>query len=376
MKVQIALLLPVAISAAVLDSRQAAQYRFTTKELKPQLRANAKRGLTRVGPIKLLAGLSGRHGMSMDPNGQSVQITIPKATFCGGSDCTIVAGLVGVQFEDGTAADVSKGVYTHHILGSNANKRVDPFVSSCDTAGDVKSIRRPTAVAAGFVGGSDDNINEPTVYGTKDGSIEGGYWLGKDQSVRVMGDLVNLHKKEKTVYITYDLEYIPGHVGADALGSLISVTGCGGKKIAAPAGAAANTTSGKFRFFRDGYLVNGKGHLHDGGVAMDLLINGKYTCSSEAIYGGEGATTVQNGKKWETISGMTICSGPIKIKDGDYMQLNARYDLSKHPLREHGTGGGMAEIMGMWTSPFIGVKGNAPPKNAIVDVSSGDVERH
>lgn len=65
---------------------------------------------------------------------------------------------------------------------------------------------------------------------------------------------------------------------------------------------------------------------------MDLFVNGKYTCSSNAVYGGEGGTTTQNGKKWETISSMTMCPGPIKIKDGDYMTLNARYDLVKHPL--------------------------------------------
>jgi hypothetical protein len=66
---------------------------------------------------------------------------------------------------------------------------------------------------------------------------------------------------------------------------------------------------------------------------MDLHINGKYACSSNAMYGGDSGTALQpNGKKWETISGMTLCPGPIKIKDGDYMSMVARYDLSAHPL--------------------------------------------
>jgi hypothetical protein len=66
---------------------------------------------------------------------------------------------------------------------------------------------------------------------------------------------------------------------------------------------------------------------------MDLFINGKYSCSSNAIYGGEtGTATTQSGKVWETISGMTLCPGPIKIKDGDYMSLTSRYDLTLHPL--------------------------------------------
>jgi hypothetical protein len=65
---------------------------------------------------------------------------------------------------------------------------------------------------------------------------------------------------------------------------------------------------------------------------MDLFINGKYACSSNAIYGDEKHLGVQNGEKWETISGMTLCPGPFKIKDGDYMTLNARYDRTKHKV--------------------------------------------
>lgn len=194
--------------------------------------------------------------MSLDSNGQGINFQIPKDTFCGG-ECTVITGQTGLQFEDGTPADVSKGVYIHHILATNNKKKTEPFVSKCDTKGDVTAVKRPNIASSGFVGGSDDNINEPTVYGTKDGSIEGGYWLSKGDTIGVWADLVNLDAKEKTVYVTYDLEFMPGHVGADAQGSLITVTGCGGKRIATPKDRAANTTSAKFRFFRNGYLVNG-----------------------------------------------------------------------------------------------------------------------
>jgi hypothetical protein len=65
---------------------------------------------------------------------------------------------------------------------------------------------------------------------------------------------------------------------------------------------------------------------------MDLNINGEYECSSNAVYGGEAGTRNENGKVWETISGMTICPKITEVKDGDYMSLVARYDLTKHPL--------------------------------------------
>jgi hypothetical protein len=59
MKFVIAVLLPAVVSAAALESRQAqSQYKFTAKELKPQIRSTAKRTLTRIGPLHLLPGVS------------------------------------------------------------------------------------------------------------------------------------------------------------------------------------------------------------------------------------------------------------------------------------------------------------------------------
>jgi hypothetical protein len=189
-------------------------------------------------------------------------LSIPAGTFCG-DDCTILSGRAGLELENGTQADVSKGVYIHHILSTNNGKKVEPFVSRCDTTGDLEDVQRPAPTQAGFTGVSDDNGNEPIMYGTKDGSIEGGYFVKKADSFGAWLDIVNLDKREKTVYLTYELEWLPGHVGANSQGSLISVTGCAARRIAAPASGPANTTSGKFKFFRDGYLINGSELLRE-----------------------------------------------------------------------------------------------------------------
>jgi hypothetical protein len=88
---------------------------------------------------------------------------------------------------------------------------------------------------------------------------------------------------------------------------------------------------------------------------MHMLINGKYTCSSNALYGyrGDDAMGGMGGKghsggshaaaapakgkggvqaKILTVSNMTDCVGPFKVKKGEYVQLRAEYDLKKHPL--------------------------------------------
>jgi hypothetical protein len=71
---------------------------------------------------------------------------------------------------------------------------------------------------------------------------------------------------------------------------------------------------------------------------MDLFINDKYTCSSKATYGtsteghshdgGAGAADASI----KTITSMSVCTGPIKVRKGDYLTITAEYNLAAHPL--------------------------------------------
>jgi hypothetical protein len=117
--------------------------------------------------------------------------------------------------------------------------------------------------------------------------------------------------------------------------------------------------------------------LIDGGVRVDLSVNDKFACSSNAIYGtrNEGASGgmaggmagVEGGHSHasggdpdaniKTISSMTRCEAvPIRVKKGDTMRLTAIYDLSKHPLRVSGTGKKAADVMGMMGVSFTADK--------------------
>jgi hypothetical protein len=259
MKSSLALLMLAAISAAaVVEPRQAAKaskYTYKTESLKPLLRQNAQRTITKIGPIQF----TGVRGMSMDPAGQSFMLSIPKGTFCGGKACTILTGKVGLQLENGTVADPNSGIYIHHILASNSNKKIEPFVSGCDvTADKLNTVTKPAARGASFVGGSEDNAAEPIMYTTLDGTLESGYWLSPSNSIGVMMDIVRNNKQIKQLYLTYELEWLPSHVGADSQGVLMSVTGCGARKrILTSTTGPVNTTSNYFKFFQDGFLANG-----------------------------------------------------------------------------------------------------------------------
>lgn len=51
----------------------------------------------------------------MDPNGFIVSLTVREG-LC--TNCTVLAGKADITFDDGARADVSRGVYLHHILST------------------------------------------------------------------------------------------------------------------------------------------------------------------------------------------------------------------------------------------------------------------
>ena len=65
---------------------------------------------------------------------------------------------------------------------------------------------------------------------------------------------------------------------------------------------------------------------------MELSLNGKVVCSSTATYGGKGGTVMINGTEWKTISSMSECHEPFRVKKGDNISMRSFYNTTKHPL--------------------------------------------
>jgi len=160
-----------------------------------------------------------------------------------------------------------------------------------------------------------------------------------------MLDAVNYNDVERTVYVKGEIEYLPGKAEGyiDARQERVDPGLCGG-----PNGASIRPPKGQTKFTvnstgivvaRDGYIVNMKGHVHDGGIGIICKVNDKEVCNSLAKYGGEGhVSKSSDGKVWETISSTTVCNDPIKVSKGDRIYMEAHYDLDLHPSREQGGG--------------------------------------
>jgi hypothetical protein len=88
----------------------------------------------------------------MDPNGISFIKNI-EGGFC--KDCTVLTAKADVVFENGTRADISSGVYLHHVIFMNLGKSQEPWVSPCPGTGSSTPppASKSAMPVASFVGG-------------------------------------------------------------------------------------------------------------------------------------------------------------------------------------------------------------------------------
>lgn len=155
----------------------------------------------------------------------------------------------------------------------------------------------------------------------------------KDDAFNVQGELINYSYESKTIYLTLDYEYMNGKYGNDAMVTMLSVKGCDMQAGWQPTSKKSVTRSGDFPVYQDGTIIDLRGHLHDGGTVMELMVNGRSICNSTATHGEKEGTLIdEEGKKWETISKMPLCEEPVKVVRGDKLSMIAYYDTELHPL--------------------------------------------
>jgi hypothetical protein len=68
-------------------------------------------------------------------------------------------------------------------------------------------------------------------------------------------DIVNYKKSAQKIYVTFDVEYLPGKTGPDSASVLLSLTGCSSPAFMLVE-KEVNATSDTFRIFEDGAIIN------------------------------------------------------------------------------------------------------------------------
>lgn len=246
-------------------------------------------------------------------------------------DITVLETTSQLQDENFKRTDTKDGIYNHH------NVFMDIATPPSAAFGCDNGKKPSTSLMSVFLAGATE-IGEMTFAAAPGSSLKSGYYLGKNRQLINMIDVVNYNNAERTVYVQGEIEYLPGKQEGyhDARQESVDPGMCGGQNgafIHAPKGQTKFSVNGSnIIVARDGWIVNSRGHVHDGGINIILKINGEIVCDSKASYGGEGHTAkTADGKVWETIATTSTCLEPIKVTKGDKMYMEAHYDLELHP---------------------------------------------
>jgi len=320
---------------------------YKIEELKTQTPVpGAKRIRIIYGPYKLGAANSTTklgNGFSMDRGGTGYMHMVASDV---PTDITVLQAHSELQNPDFTRVGTEQGIYNHHNVFMELTKPVDVY--GCEP-GVTPMAQAPINVLA--AGATEDGFLS---YYSEDGSIKSGFYLRKNSNVLNMVDVINYNNEEKEVYTATEVEYLDGKPEGYVVSSQQRVDPgiCGG-----PSGASIHPPQGQSKFviksqnivaLKDGWIINARGHMHDGGVNLFLTVNDKVVCNSTAIYGGEGHTAkTADGKVWETINTSSYCNKTIPVKKGDKIVMQANYDVGLHPSREQGGGHGGMKGMAM-----------------------------
>jgi hypothetical protein len=189
--------------------------------------------------------------MKMDPN--SVQLNKQLTGFC--TNCTVLYGKGDLHYGNGTRAGFSEGIYIHHIVIVDLTKRTMPFYL-CDGQKDFLG----TFPAAGFIVAGNDEA--PNYFTTPDGKFDSGYYIGQREMFAMQSEIINYKPTNQSVYITAEIEYLPGRISgfADSAVSLLSVTGCQFPDAHPPAGQVSSgkipRDPGMVPFYAPQVLIN------------------------------------------------------------------------------------------------------------------------
>ena|SRR6201996_4820274 len=247
----------------------------------------------------------------MDPNGQAGVVTINEG-IC--KKCSIKSARIFLTYENGTDATPANGVYIHHFVSYDAVKSdKDPLIG-CH--GGFYGMGAP------FLDRGEDSGHTDTIFTSRAGmkDIESGYHMDSGSLV-MQYDMVNYAEVKKNIYLNLEYEYKNDQNDMDVSNSLKSVTCNGAIPPRVSTSGPAVTTSIPMLVTRDTTIVWARGHLHSGGIKMELNVNGKTVCTSRPTYDSKGV-----------ITNMSLCPDLIPLTRGSYVTISSEYDLTKHHL--------------------------------------------
>jgi hypothetical protein len=168
-----------------------------------------------------------RSGFHLDANGDAFGGQL--SGIC--SDCMFLSGATYLTYENESRADVATGVYNHHVAIFDMGKTAKaPLRCGFGGFGKGKGLKkRQVANMPGMTqlfGSGDDGLTQS--YFSKDSNLKTGFYISKSDRLMHTSEFVNYRKEPQTVYMTADVEFVPGRPSnyLDAMMGAASATGC------------------------------------------------------------------------------------------------------------------------------------------------------
>jgi len=289
-------------------------------------------------------------------------------------NCVILRISASMEYEDGSKADIDTGAWLHHAVLLNVGSTIkDPVCNTPYMENMFMSAKTETE----------------GVFLLPNSSVKSGYHLSPSDSFVLTTEVMNMDTREKWVWLTLTYDYIEGenpeYKDARVVWMTISKSICG-DNAHNPFGEGNLTESRQplkrvfsehslpWELPSDAQLLGENGHLHDGGVGMDIFYNDQLICTTTPKYakgastGAMGGGGTSDGSKHshgrrdikplnggnytnsdiEHIVQQTPCINepPLAVKKGAKMWLAANYDFDKHPGMKTDTGE-LDEVMGI-----------------------------
>ncbi|KAF2428623.1 hypothetical protein EJ08DRAFT_321921 [Tothia fuscella] len=235
---------------------------YRISKVSPVMDQKALKQVIQYGPFTLLGS---KYNRTVSPIHMDDKADILMRTLKGiPANAALLSGRLDTVFEDGSKADVSKGIYIHHLLVADVGKTSAPF-ALCPGGHNQKgfvpwiSSHIIEAIGAGLIQAGNDQVGNPTIYASPTGPMKSGFITGWDDTFFLEAEIVNYNPENTTIYLSLEAEYLP-EVPADFLDAstlIFSATGCASPGYKPPGNNPKyNFTSDIFTMNRDGYLLN------------------------------------------------------------------------------------------------------------------------
>jgi len=321
----------------------------------------ARRIKMRHGPYSVInmnkRGINGEHGALWNYPDTSV------AKPC--TECTIIAQQAGLEYPDGKNANIDTGMWLHHMVHFTIGPgRWDPTCINRPSLPHVDVGTSPGGGERYFSSGNERTFVQLDKLGGQ--AVNAGYHLKASDRYAFIVDLMNMNPTDKTVFMTMTYDIVDGPLPAgwrDVQCVWFDVNQCMTSEVSPlKQSGSFQIKSGSWTPNLDGEILGVGGHLHDGGVDLQVKDTSGVQCNSYAKYGETPeyvqpkmampgmAGHAEAGAADKHISSMHACyfdeikNRKISKGQGSW-HITAQYDYDKFPgMKEDGK---QSSIMGI-----------------------------